>query len=132
MNELKPCPFCGGKAEIGANEYYDGANTFFVYCTKCKMQMNTKIDTGEAISAWNNRAEQPNKSLTLEELKQMDGEPVWIEIYGKGNWYQFAYQENDKIIAFWQFGCEVEEYFKVSDYNKTWLAYRRPPKGAEQ
>ena len=31
-----------------------------------------------AIAAWNRRTQPENKPLTLDELKQMDGEPVWI------------------------------------------------------
>ena len=82
MSELKllPCPFCGGEATVGANEYYDGANTFYTYCTNCGVQqITTKIRTDEAISAWNRRAEPENEPLTLDELRGMDGEPVWTE-----------------------------------------------------
>lgn len=54
MSELKNCPFCGGTATVGANEYYDGANTFYIYCTSCGVrQTTTKIRTDEAITAWN-------------------------------------------------------------------------------
>jgi Lar family restriction alleviation protein len=66
MSELKllPCPFCGGDATIGANEYYDGANTFYIYCTSCGVQqMTTKIRTDEAIAAWNRRAQPENEPL---------------------------------------------------------------------
>jgi Lar family restriction alleviation protein len=60
MSELKllPCPFCGGAATVGASEYYDGANTFYIYCASCGVQqMTTKIRTDEAIAAWNRRAD---------------------------------------------------------------------------
>ena len=44
--ELKPCPFCGGKAE------YEG---LYVYCTKCYVRMPNEPDEAEAITAWNTR-----------------------------------------------------------------------------
>ena len=54
--ELLPCPFCGGKAKIRTTEYFDGANTFFGYCTVCSVAAPTRIRTDEAIAAWNRRA----------------------------------------------------------------------------
>lgn len=55
MNELKPCPFCGGKARLDIIERYDGANTFFVRCTICQTTMPLKSEYSEAIAAWNRR-----------------------------------------------------------------------------
>ena len=52
MNEnLKPCPFCGGKAELfGTGK--DGI--FYVECLECDVDSN--FDTPEeAITAWNRR-----------------------------------------------------------------------------
>lgn len=75
-----------------------------------------------------------NKPLTLEELRGMDGEPVWLvgandaEIDGNG--YAVVdfryYGGKDTPICFW-FGNEVEMKPRVNNYGKTWLAYRRRP-----
>ena len=35
MNKLKPCPFCGGKAEVLINEYSDSSKEYLVSCTEC-------------------------------------------------------------------------------------------------
>lgn len=35
MNELKPCPFCGGKAEIRKGNNYGDPPHFYVVCTQC-------------------------------------------------------------------------------------------------
>ena len=55
-----------------------------------------------------------NKALTLDELRQMDGEPVWCVSLGaelsRGNgWY-----------------IGVNNWF-MNGYGKTWLAYRQKP-----
>ena len=57
MAELKPCPFCGGKAFHYF--FFDGFHDYGrVECTKCKVMM-TKVNCigTEAIEAWNRRAE---------------------------------------------------------------------------
>lgn len=57
--ELKPCPFCGGKARLVYAQPYNA-----VQCTKCKVFGKTIVDAYEqrdgqidAIEAWNRRAE---------------------------------------------------------------------------
>lgn len=78
MNELKPCPFCGGKAEIeqtayGTTNYASCKLTFAVRCTECdatapnangyiaiKLSSDGNLnpwhdDRLKAIEAWNRR-----------------------------------------------------------------------------
>ena len=58
MNELKPCPYCGGEANIESYDPYDGyqgdCTVWRVKCIECKafIQRGTK---DEAIAAWNRR-----------------------------------------------------------------------------
>ena len=55
MNELKPCPFCGG--EVTAIETHPGRGE--LYCGKCDLVMcgdNAKTPE-ELTQAWNTRAE---------------------------------------------------------------------------
>jgi len=55
MTKLKPCPFCGGKAEYDNNDR--GAE--WIYCTECGATSSMKrIGTNEAIEAWNKRIEE--------------------------------------------------------------------------
>ena len=53
MAELKPCPFCGGKAR-----QYDGKTDFHgVTCQKCSCKVFGYASAGAATRAWNRRAE---------------------------------------------------------------------------
>ena len=75
-----------------------------------------------------------NKALTLEQLREMDGEPVWIKrLKGSSvcdtDWAVVDVCPNQ--IRVWWFGSEVEDEPNEKDYGETWLAYRRPPEGEE-
>lgn len=71
----------------------------------------------------------PNDPLTLEELREMDGEPVWVGdpydqmvgryglVWAKPGFHQETY--NVRLVG------GIVAHF--SDYGKTWLAYRRKP-----
>ena len=64
----------------------------------------------------------PNDPLSLEQLREMDGEPVWIV------------QINDELRPFWGL-VDAEDESAASrlycamfeDYGTEWLAYRRKP-----
>ena len=50
MEELKPCPFCGGEAEDF------GVDVFWVTCKNCHIGTESFDTLQEAIEAWNRRA----------------------------------------------------------------------------
>lgn len=58
MAELKPCPFCGGKAKLRGFSYGgDEPLTFDVICIDCIAQTD-EFDTEEkAKAAWERRAD---------------------------------------------------------------------------
>ena len=66
------------------------------------------------------RLDEANKSLTMDELRKMDGEPVWI-VAGDVSWWD--------IVSFsvqdWLYLARGEE-LRYSRYGE-WLAYRQKP-----
>lgn len=52
MAELKPCPFCGGKAEME-----DVGRLYFVRCRRCGVNQDHLYHSKQAaVKAWNRRA----------------------------------------------------------------------------
>lgn len=64
-----------------------------------------------------------NKPLTIEELRGMDGEPVWVTTdrlhQAASGWC--VLKEDCALVP----GTECY-WWKLEDYGKTWLAYCRP------
>ena len=58
MNELKPCPFCGGEAKvIKDGTLTDQSVIYSALCTCCRTQCYWFETKEETIEAWNTRAE---------------------------------------------------------------------------
>lgn len=64
----------------------------------------------------------PNEPLTLEQLREMDGQPVWIvRLEDNLGWWAIVRLGNDRA------NTDYGAYFMLSDYGKTWLAYAYQP-----
>lgn len=134
MEELKACPHCGGKAVF--ERFNNPKNWYVVRCTVCGCQTDGfRINHDDATDAqnksanaavWNRRAEPENKPLTLEQLKQMEGEQVWIpetEAYFSG--HGIVNVKEEKVYA----SDEENDYYPFDEYG-AWLAYARKPEGS--
>ena len=117
MSKLKPCQTADVEDAIGYMK-----------------QMRLLCDTDDgfvpqvydlAIDALR-RAQPANEPLTLAELREMRGEPVWVETPGQRKFGRWG------IVC----GADDDEYGKTlylhgdytcRNYGKTWLAYRRKP-----
>ena len=71
----------------------------------------------------------PNEPLTLDELREMNGEPVWVVPIGKCKWAtrQWCVLAADEALI-----PGVDHWWwSFEGYGETWIAYRRPPEGEE-
>ena len=76
-----------------------------------------------------------NQPLTLDELRKMDGEPVWVSV--SNNWRESGVSEGWCIVRFHSEDDRVRVYvydtrhgtrfFAQQDYGESWLAYRQKP-----
>ncbi len=63
MNELKPCPFCGGEASVASDHlpFQEENEVFHVYCDGAFCGMNPctngEVTPCEAAAVWNQRNE---------------------------------------------------------------------------
>lgn len=56
MEQLKSCPFCGGKAEMLISEYEGSRKEYLVACTECYGMVERWRETEEeAAEQWNRR-----------------------------------------------------------------------------
>ncbi|MEM5769403.1 MAG: hypothetical protein AAGU32_14080 [Bacillota bacterium] len=78
MNELKPCPFCNVELFSGQNVRHKDVMRH-PYHMSCPLSEAQWIDSPGFRERWNRRAQPANALLTLDELRGMDGEPVWCE-----------------------------------------------------
>ena len=78
-----------------------------------------------AAAALREKAERENhKPLTLEELRQMDGKPVYVVSASRtgSGWVIFDCHNDDG------FGMCDETWYFAKSYGKAWIAYRHKPK----
>ena len=71
----------------------------------------------------------PKEPLTLKQLREMDGEPVWVVPIGKCKWAtrQWCVLAADEALI-----PGVDHWWwSFEDYGEIWIAYRRPPEREE-
>ena len=55
---LKPCPFCGGEAEL-RDPHGAFSRLAAVFCNDCEIRGQLQVDAETAIAAWNTRVPSP-------------------------------------------------------------------------
>lgn len=140
--KLKKCPICKNEVQ----KFVDRYGKFAIHCTECNLYFGIEIENGveledgwiakfdyidDLIAAWNTRAADENPPLTLDGLREMHRQPVWIQ--GKEEKFSgwaivgATFDDYDKIVARCDDGLNISYYMK--DCGKKWLAYRRKPEG---
>lgn len=121
--ELKLCPFCRNKANLVEKDGLPGFSWWRVVCGCCLIGTDEYPLKSSAIKAWNRRYEPPNPPLTLDELREMVEEPVWIEspdIPNRHGWaINYGLDPDVMHVPYAEIALDM--------YGKTWLAYRRRP-----
>lgn len=119
------CPHCHDYHEFREDF---GERTFsenYIFCRRC----GARNGTGNAPTIT-----QPNDPLTLEELREMVGQPVFL-VTGEVSIHE-------QLVASWEILIDWEysrfdftrrrRMFHEKDYGITWIAYRYPPEGEEE
>lgn len=89
MSVLKPCPFCGGKADINRC-----GNRWQAWCRHCAtIQMGEFYDTeADAIAAWNRRAgDDTNVVTNADRIRSMSDKELAEYIFDLGNGSEYCY-----------------------------------------
>ena len=106
------------------------ANELMVEIQVCSWDSEQDKERGEALVLGMPTLTPPNEPLTLEELREMNEVPVWIqnlEEPAKSQW-RLLYWDRGKYLVLQ--GISVRGYL-MEEYGESWLAYRRPPEGEE-
>ena len=83
---------------------------------------------GEALNMAIAALSPPNEPLTLDQLREMDGEPVWIVDVGPHKWYGPGWAIVDRNNCLVRTAKNWNPVF-FERYGERWLAYCRPPEG---
>lgn len=65
----------------------------------------------------------PNDPLSLEQVKGLNWEPIWVKRFNGAQGYYIA-ENVGSGLDLYRGGCGYESF---SDYGKNWFAYRRKP-----
>ena len=88
----------------------------------CGMELCDAVDMAISALRQQERFGEANKALTLDELRKMDGEPVWVQSPGVPEYGRWAIVEGVGENCLF-----LHDDFTCHDYGKTWLAYRQKP-----
>lgn len=83
MDSLRPCPFCGGGAELLTAESMHGGHLFGIMCNDCRSRGDVYDTEAEAIAAWNTRYHSEFEKTVIKAWKEIkDYQERTCEEYG--------------------------------------------------
>lgn len=133
MDELKPCPCCEGESDCNNTgiQTQDGTNLWWVECLVCGLSTDGHETKEQALDTWNRRPAPENNPLTLEQLRNMDGEPVFIvESPNWGHWELAEDAEDylcDRDPDFYGMMLRNDPQGRYGLHVLGWIAYARKP-----
>ncbi|HPE08135.1 MAG TPA: Lar family restriction alleviation protein [Saprospiraceae bacterium] len=125
---LLNCPLCGGKADFvylqRGSKFRSNVvlknNKCTVKCLRCELELPRMYSEAEkAAKAWNKRAKPDNPPLNINDLTQMDGEPVWITWTDNRIKDQWWIVNSPRWIE-----MEFFDSYNNDDSGTIWIAYR--------
>ena len=118
MGAYSIAPECHIECECGA-----GIELIVNFDAEMSVEEHDDLCAMELAMAWNRRAGLSNNPLTLEELRGMRGEPVYV-VKGKCQWWDIV----DFIAGGWLYlRIANKTDLAIDGYSNGWLAYRRKP-----
>lgn len=115
------------KVDVDALPTLTPPNEPLTPCDVCKFSPPSSSD-GKPCCMCPAERRPPNEPLTLEQLREMDGEPVWIVDVGPHKWYGPGWAIVDRDNCLVRTAKNWNPVF-FERYGERWLAYRRPPEG---
>ena len=85
-----------------------------------------KFELGDTALRQQETVENRNEPLTLEELRKMDNQPVWIEDVGEDKWHGSGWAIVDREYCLVRKASNGNPAF-FERYGKEWIAYRQQP-----
>lgn len=125
------CSRCNSLVSMGEKGEYDISRNYH-FCPMCMTPLTDEavemvMERLEALKNGEGNNVPTNEPLTIEELRKMDGEPVWVEFEdGSGGLWGIVHITIFAQIVFANgLHCTIGERY----YGKSYKAYRRPPEG---
>lgn len=101
----------------------------------CEGYYKWRIELSDVAIAALESVKKPNRPLTLEELRKIENQPVWVKLIGQTGircegWCEIEVREQytpyEHAVIFWP-GSEVEDIGRVETYGETWVVLSYQP-----
>lgn len=150
-NKKSPrCPYCGSTMNENLLSYSNGGGWCNFECPNCgatspKKENSESCNKAELAAYFvaKKRYEEPNRVLTLEEVREIaigngsstDGDVCWLEQkkWHGGEWASinsrivYEYFSNEETFDWLVIGSEDFDAISASEYGKTWRCWLRHP-----
>ncbi len=106
-NKLRPCPFCGGKAQYCERPSEEFGIEAAVICDGCGAELPVPTNKKRAVDAWNKRADAPRSAKPL--VWEYERGREWANLPGREERYFIEKSGNPPRYCFGMEsdGCEI-------------------------